>query len=111
MESLIKNYASTHDIEITDYSIHVLDQPENFTARQNNGEELAAQYIVPNVKKSDYKLVIIFHAHQQVMEMVFILQHILWTINQRNLPKMLKKYCLPLNIINLPKTACIKPPS
>ena len=65
IESLIKNYASTHDIEITDYSIHVLDQPENFTVGRNNGEELAAQYIVPDVKKSDYKLVIIFHAHQQ----------------------------------------------
>ncbi len=32
---------------------------------RNNGEELAAQYIVPDIKKSDYKLVIIFHAHQQ----------------------------------------------
>ncbi|MEL7671010.1 hypothetical protein [Methanobacterium sp.] len=65
IESLIKNYASTHDIEITDYSIHVLDQPENFTVGRNNGEELAAQYIVHDIKKSDYNLVIIFHAHQQ----------------------------------------------
>jgi hypothetical protein len=65
METLIKNYALTHDVEVTGYSIHVLDNPENFTVGKNNGEQLAAQYIVPDIKKSDYKLVIIFHAHQQ----------------------------------------------
>ena len=65
VESLIKNYASTHNVEVTDYSIHVLDHPEDFNVGRNNGEELAAQYIVPDIKKSDYKLVIIFHAHQQ----------------------------------------------
>ncbi len=65
MESLIRNYALTHDVEITDYSIHVLDNPEDFTIGRTNGEELAAEYIVPDIKKSDYKLVIIFHAHQQ----------------------------------------------
>lgn len=65
VEALIKNYALTHSVEVTDYSIHVLDRPENFTVGRNNGEELAAQYIVPDIKKSEYKLVIIFHAHQQ----------------------------------------------
>ncbi len=65
MESVIRNYALTHDVEITDYSIHVLDNPENFTVGRNNGEELAAEYIVPDIKKSDYQLVIIFHAHQE----------------------------------------------
>ncbi len=65
MEDVIKNYALTHDIEITDYSIHVLDNPENFTVGRTNGEDLAAEYIVPDIKKSDYKLVIIFHAHQE----------------------------------------------
>ena len=65
MEAVIRNYALKHDVEVTDYSIHVLDSPENFTVGRNNGEELAAQYIVSDIKKSDYKLVIIFHAHQQ----------------------------------------------
>lgn len=65
IKTLIRNYASAHDIEIINYDIHVLDHPENFTVGRNNGEELAAQYIVPDIKKSDYKLVIIFHAHQQ----------------------------------------------
>ena len=65
MENLIKNYVLTHDVEVTDYSIHVLDNPENFNTGRKNGEELAAKYIVPDIKKSDYKLVIIFHAHQQ----------------------------------------------
>jgi len=65
MEAVIRNYALTHDVEITDYKIHVSNNPENFTAGRNNGEDLAAQYIVPNIKKSNYKLVIIFHAHQQ----------------------------------------------
>ena len=65
VETLVKNYTSTHNVEVTDYSIHVLDRPEDFNVGRNNGEELAAQYIVPDIKKSDYKLVIIFHAHQQ----------------------------------------------
>ncbi|MCZ3366033.1 MULTISPECIES: hypothetical protein [Methanobacterium] len=34
IESLIKNYASKHDIEITDYIIHVLDNPDKFTAEK-----------------------------------------------------------------------------
>jgi len=65
MEALVKNYTLTHDVEITDYSIHVLDNPNDFSVGRKNGEELAAQYIVPDIKKTDYKLVIIFHAHQQ----------------------------------------------
>ncbi len=65
MEALLRNYALTHNVEITDYSIHVLDNPESFTVGRNNGEELAARYIVPDIKKSEYKLVIICHAHQE----------------------------------------------
>lgn len=65
MKTATRNYALTHNIEITDYDIHVLDNPDNYTTGRFNGEELAARYIIPDIKKSNYKLVIIFHAHQQ----------------------------------------------
>jgi hypothetical protein len=65
MKTAVRNYALTHDIEVTDYDIHVLNNPENYTIGRFNGEELAAQYVIPDIKKTDYKLVIIFHAHQE----------------------------------------------
>ena len=65
MKAAIKNYALNNNIEITDYDIHVLEDPEDFTVGRFNGEELAAHYIVPDIKKSDYMMVIIIHAHEQ----------------------------------------------
>lgn len=65
MKNAAMNYALTHDLEITNYDIHVVDNPDNYTLGRFNGEELANQYIVPDIKKSNYNLVIIFHAHQQ----------------------------------------------
>lgn len=65
MKVAVRNYALTHDIEITSYEIHVLDNPENYIQGRSNGEDLASQYIVPDIKKSDFKLVIMFHAHQE----------------------------------------------
>lgn len=64
VKDVLKNYSSTHDVEITNYIIHVQDHPDDFTISRNNGEYLAAQYIVPAIKKSNYNLVIICHAHQ-----------------------------------------------
>ncbi|MGZ7109495.1 MAG: hypothetical protein ACXVHW_11035, partial [Methanobacterium sp.] len=64
MKTAVRNYALTHNVEVTDYDIHVLDNPDNYTIGRANGEDLAAQYIVPDIKNSDYKLVIILHAHQ-----------------------------------------------
>lgn len=64
VKTVIKNYTSSHNVEITNYAINVQDHPEDYTIGRNNGEYLAAQYIVPDIKKSHYNLVIICHAHQ-----------------------------------------------
>ncbi len=64
LPSVIKSYALTHDVEIVNYQINVTDSPEDFIKGRNNGENLAAQYVVPDIEKSDYSLVIIAHNHK-----------------------------------------------
>ncbi|MBI5680520.1 MAG: hypothetical protein HZC47_06495 [Methanobacterium sp.] len=63
--SSVKYYALTHNIEIVNYQVSVTNQPEVFTASRSNGEGLVAQYIVPDIQKSDYSLVIICHDHEK----------------------------------------------
>jgi len=60
----IKNYALTHNVEIVNYQINVTDNPDDFTIGRHNGESLVAQYVVPDIAKSNYSLVIICHDHK-----------------------------------------------
>lgn len=65
LPSVIKSYALTHNnVEIVNYQINVTDSPEDYTKGRNNGEGLVAQYVVPDIEKSDYSLVIIAHNHK-----------------------------------------------
>ncbi|MFB2622465.1 hypothetical protein [Methanothermobacter marburgensis] len=50
-------------VEVALYSINVEDSPMDYSKGRANGEGLAATYILPDVMKSDYDLVIIAHAH------------------------------------------------
>ncbi len=60
-----KSYVLTHkNVEIVNYQINVTDSPEDYTKGRSNGEDLAAQYVVPDIEKSDYSLVIIAHNHK-----------------------------------------------
>lgn len=63
--SVIKFYALTHNVEIVNYHVTVTNNPEAFTEGRNNGEGLVAQYIIPDIQKSNYGLVIICHDHEQ----------------------------------------------
>jgi hypothetical protein len=63
--SVIKFYALSHNLEIVNYHITVTKNPDAFTESRNNGESLVAQYVIPDIKKSDYKLIIICHDHEQ----------------------------------------------
>lgn len=63
--SVIKFYALTHNVEIVNYQVTVTDNPDDFNDGRNNGESLAAQYIIPDIKKSNYGLVLIGHDHEQ----------------------------------------------
>ena len=62
---VIKSYALTHNnVEIVNYQINVTDSPDNYTKGRSNGENLVAQYVVPDIEKSDFNLVIIAHNHK-----------------------------------------------
>lgn len=62
---VIKFYALTHNVELVNYKITVTNSPRVFTTGRNNGEGLVAQYVTPDIKKSNYDLVIIAHDHEK----------------------------------------------
>ncbi len=62
---VIKLYALTHNVEIVNYQVTVTDNPEVFSTSRSNGESLVANYAIPDIKKSDYSLVIICHDHEK----------------------------------------------
>ena len=62
---VIKLYALTHNVEIVNYKVTVTDSPQDFTTGRYNGQSLVAKYIVPDIAKSNYSLVIIVHDHEK----------------------------------------------
>ena len=62
---VIKLYALTHNVEIVNYRVTVTDNPTNFATGRHNGESLVAKYVVPDIAKSNYSLVIICHDHEK----------------------------------------------
>ncbi len=61
---LLKNYNVPPGVEIVQYDINVVDAPNDFILGRNNGETLAATYILPDITKSNYNLVIVCHDHE-----------------------------------------------
>jgi hypothetical protein len=62
---VVKIFALTNNVEIVDYHVTVTDQPDDFDTGRENGQALVAQYVIPDVKQSDYQLVIVAHDHEQ----------------------------------------------
>ena len=62
---VIKNYTLTHDVTIVNYQINVTNDPDDFTIGRHNGECLVVQYVIPDIVKSNYSLVIICHDHEK----------------------------------------------
>lgn len=60
---LITKYPLDSSIKIVHYSIMVTNNPDNYSVGRNNGEGLAADYILPDILKSTDDLVIICHDH------------------------------------------------
>ncbi len=65
LPGVLKAYTLTHDVEIVNYQINVTNNPEDFTIGRKNGESLVVKYVIPDIKKSNYSLVIIVHNHQK----------------------------------------------
>jgi len=61
---LLRNYPVPEGSEIVQYDINVIDMPDDFNTGRYNGEMLAATYILPDILKSKYDLVIVCHDHQ-----------------------------------------------
>ncbi len=61
---VIRDYQLSSNIDIVHYEITVTNNPEIYNAGRNNGEGLAKDYILPDIKKSSYDLVIICHDHK-----------------------------------------------
>jgi hypothetical protein len=62
---VVKTYAATHNVEIVNYQVKVTLDPQNFAVGRANGQDLVAQYVIPDIKNSDYSMVIIVHDHEQ----------------------------------------------
>lgn len=62
---VVKSYTQKNNVEIVNYKINVTAYPENFYTGRSNGEYLVAKYVIPDIKKSDYSLVIVCHDHEE----------------------------------------------
>ena len=62
---VVKSYAETHNVEIVNYKVKVTQDPQDFAVGRQNGQDLVAQYVIPDIKNSDYSMVIIVHDHEQ----------------------------------------------
>ena len=62
---VIKDYAKSNNVKIVNYQVTVTDDPTVFSTGRHNGEDLVAKYVIPDIKKSNYNLVIICHNHKK----------------------------------------------
>jgi hypothetical protein len=62
---VVQIFGLLNNVEIVDYHVTVTDQPDDFDVGRSNGQDLVEQYVIPDIKTSDYQLVIIAHDHEQ----------------------------------------------
>ena len=65
LPEVAKLYAIFNNVEIVIYQVTVLDNPTDFTISRNNGETLAHDFVVKDISKEDFDLVIIGHDHEE----------------------------------------------
>ncbi|MGC9516676.1 MAG: hypothetical protein ACP5C3_03140 [Methanomicrobiales archaeon] len=63
VDNLVENIHLEPDQELVHYSIDVRSNPTNYRIGRSNGEDLAARYVLPDILKSDYDLIIVLHDH------------------------------------------------
>lgn len=64
-EDAVENYAQSHKVNIVNYIVEVNENYDNVFPGRNKGESLVADYIIPDIVKSGYKVVIICHDHKK----------------------------------------------
>ena len=78
---VIKFYALTHNVEITNYQVTVPDNPTDFDIGRANDQALVAKYITHDIKKSNESLVIICTTMRKDRVIDFISQLLVWILN------------------------------
>ncbi|WP_414468501.1 hypothetical protein [Methanobacterium sp. ACI-7] len=61
----VRDYANSHKITIVNYNVKVNENLDYVFSVRKKGEELVAQYAVPDIQKSNYDLVIVCHDHKK----------------------------------------------
>ena len=64
-EDAVKNYARSNKVNIVNYVVDVHENIDYVFSGRKKGEELVANYIVPDIVKSGYDVVIICHDHKK----------------------------------------------
>ena len=62
---VVKLFALLNKVELVDYHVTVTDQAQDFNVGRANGQALVAEYVIPDIQKTDYQLIIIAHDHEQ----------------------------------------------
>jgi len=62
---VIKVYTLLNNVEIVNYQVTVLESPEDFNIGRYNGEKLVHDFVVEDISKSNYDIVIIGHDHEK----------------------------------------------
>ncbi len=65
LPGVVKAYSQAHNIEMVNYQVNVTKDLTDFSVGRANGQDLVAQYVIPDIKKSHYSLVIIVHDHEK----------------------------------------------
>lgn len=63
VSDMVNQYSLSSNQAIIHYTVNVTDNPENYVTGRANGEELVANYVIPDIKKSNVDVVIICHDH------------------------------------------------
>ena len=65
LEDLSMFYALFNNVEIVNYQVTVLKDPKDFVVGRNNGESLVYDFVVKDISKENFDLVIIGHDHEE----------------------------------------------
>ena len=65
LQDLSKFYALFNNVEIVNYQITVLDNPTNFAVGRSNGESIVHDFVVNDISRENFDLVIIGHDHEE----------------------------------------------
>ena len=56
-------FSLTHQVNMITYNVTVTQDPEDYSKGRANGEKLVAEKVLPDINKTDAKIVIISHSH------------------------------------------------